>query len=68
MFRILPDEFYGIKVRQGTRCRIHHNTIETNFSMEFPFENDEDNEIDHNVCHGTISIPRYAGGAVPKSG
>ena len=61
-------EFYGIKVRQGTRCRVHHNTIETNFSMEFPFENDEDNEIDHNVCHGTVSIPKYAGGGVPKSG
>ena len=61
-------EFYGIKVRQGTRCRVHHNTIETNFSMEFPFENDEDNEINHNVCHGTISIPKYAGGVVPKSG
>ncbi len=62
------QEFYGIKVRQGTRCHIHHNTIETNFSMEFPFENDEDNEIDHNVCYGTISIPKYAGGVVPKSG
>jgi nitrous oxidase accessory protein len=61
-------EFYGIKVRQGTRCRVRHNTIDTNFSMEFPFENDEDNEIDHNVCHGTISIPKYAGGVVPKSG
>ncbi len=62
------DEFYGIKVRQGTRCHVHHNTIETNFSMEFPFENDEDNEIDHNVCHGTISIPKYVGGVVPQSG
>ena len=62
------EEFYGIKVRQGIRCHIHHNTIVTNFSMEFPFENDEDNEIDHNVCHGTISIPKYAGGVVPKSG
>ena len=61
-------EFYGIKVRQAKRCRVHHNTIETNFSMEFPFENDEDNEIDHNVCHGTVSIPKYAGGGVPKSG
>ena len=61
-------EFYGIKVRQGVRCHIHHNTIEANFSMEFPFENDEDNEIDHNVCHGTISIPKYAGGVVPGSG
>jgi hypothetical protein len=61
-------EFYGIKVRQAKRCRIHHNTIETNFSMEFPFENDEDNEIDHNVCSGTISIPKHAGGPVPPSG
>jgi len=39
------DEFYGIKVRQGKRSRVHHNTIEVNFSMEFPFENDEDVEI-----------------------
>ena len=62
------DEFYGIKGRQGKRCHIHHNTIKVNFSIEFPFEGDEDNEIDHNVCHGTISIPKYAGGAVPKSG
>ncbi len=61
-------EYYGIKVRQAKRCHIHHNTIETNFSMEFPFENDEDNEIDHNVCHGTISLPKHAGGPVPKSG
>jgi Right handed beta helix region len=62
------QEFYGIKVRHGVRCRIHHNTIATNFSIEFPFENDEDNEIDHNICHGTISVPKYAGGVVPKSG
>jgi hypothetical protein len=62
------DEFYGIKVRQGKRCRVHHNTIEVNFSMEFPFENDEDIEIDHNICHGTISIPKHAGGPVPESG
>lgn len=61
-------EFYGIKVRQAKRCRVHHNTIETNFSMEFPFENDEDVEIDHNVCHGTLSIPKHAGGPVPASG
>ena len=62
------DEFYGIKGRQGKRCRIHHNTILVNFSIEFPFENDEDVEIDHNVCHGTVSIPKYAGGPVPQSG
>ena len=62
------DAFFGIKGRQGKRCHIHHNTIEVNFSIEFPFENDEDVEIDHNVCHGTISIPKHAGGPVPKSG
>lgn len=62
------QEFYGIKCRQGKNCRVHHNTIEVNFSMEFPFENDEDVEIDHNVCSGTISIPKHAGGPVPKSG
>ena len=62
------DEFYGIKVRQGKKCRVHHNTILVNFSLEFPFENDEDNEIDHNVCSGTISIPKHGGGPVPTSG
>lgn len=67
--QVAPERgYYGIKVRLGKRCHIHHNAIETNFSMEFPFENDEDNEIDHNVCHGTISIPKHAGGPVPKSG
>ena len=62
------DEFYGIKGRKGTRCHIHHNTFKVNFSMEFPFEGDEDMEIDHNICEGTISIPKYAGGSVPASG
>ena len=37
-------------------------------TIEFPFENDEDVEIDHNVCTGTVSIPKYAGGAVPARG
>ena len=60
--------FYGVKVRQGKRSRIHHNTIEVNFSIEMPFENDEDVEIDHNICAGTISIPKHAGGPVPESG
>ena len=62
------DEFYGIKGRQGKQSRIHHNTIEVNFSIEFPFENDEDVEIDHNICAGTISIPKHSGGPVPASG
>lgn len=62
------DEFYGIKVRQGKRCRIHHNTIEVNFSIEMAHENDEDVEIDHNVMHGTLSFPKHSGGSVPASG
>lgn len=60
--------YYGIKGRQGKRLKIHHNTIETNFSIEFPFEGDEDVEIDHNILHGTVSIPKHAGGSVPASG
>jgi hypothetical protein len=60
--------YYGIKGRQAKRVHIHHNTIETNFSIEFAFENDEDVEIDHNICHGTISIPKHGGGPVPASG
>lgn len=62
------DSFFGIKGRQAKRCRLHHNTIGVNFSIELPFENDEDVEIDHNICQGVISIPKYAGGSVPKSG
>jgi len=62
------DAFFGIKGRQGKRSRIHHNTIGVNFSIEFPFENDEDMEIDHNICAGTISIPKHAGGRAPTSG
>mgnify|MGYP000969632955 CR=1 FL=1 len=67
--RTAPHEhYYGIKGRQGKRLRIHHNTIGVNFSIEFPFENDEDIEIAHNVLHGTVSIPKHAGGPVPASG
>ena len=62
------EHYYGIKGRQAKRCRIHHNTIEAGFSIELPFEGDEDVEIDHNVLHSTISIPKYAGGHIPKSG
>ena len=50
------DGHYGIKGRQFKNCRIHHNTIAVNFSIELPFENDENVEIDHNVCHGTLSL------------
>lgn len=51
------EHYYGIKGSQGKSLKIHHNTTETNFSIEFPFEGDEDIEIAHNVLHGTVSIP-----------
>ncbi len=67
--RSAPNKhYYGIKGRQGKRLKIHHNTIETDFSIEFPFENDEDVEISHNILPGTVSIPKHAGGPVPPGG
>lgn len=63
-----PRAHFGIKGRQGKRCRIHHNMIGFGFSIEFPFEGDEDMEIDHNVLRGAVSIPKHAGGKVPESG
>ena len=59
---------FGIKGRGGRRIHIHHNTIEVNFSIEFPFEGADSFEIDHNILKGVISIPKYAGGKVPESG
>ena len=59
--------YYGIKGRGFYRCRIHHNTIMVNFSIELPFEFDEDVEIDHNVLWGWISVPRVES-PVPSSG
>ena len=64
-----PNErYYGIKGRQARRVHIHHNTIEAGFTIELPFESDEDVEIDHNILLAAVSIPKYAGGPVPKSG
>jgi nitrous oxidase accessory protein len=59
---------YGIKGRGGRRIHIHHNTIGVNFSIEFPFEGADSFEIDHNILHGVVSIPKYAGGNVPERG
>ncbi|MEL7338515.1 MAG: right-handed parallel beta-helix repeat-containing protein, partial [Planctomycetota bacterium] len=55
---------FGIKGRGGRRVHIHHNTIGVNFSIEFPFEGNEDMEIDHNILHGVVSIPKHGGGKV----
>lgn len=59
---------YGIKGRGGRHIHIHHNTIGVNFSIEFPFDGADRFEIDHNILHGVISIPKFAGGKVPESG
>ncbi|MEM8734910.1 MAG: glycosyl hydrolase family 28-related protein, partial [Planctomycetota bacterium] len=37
--------FFGIKGRKWSESRIHHNTINTSFSVELPFENDRAVEI-----------------------
>ena len=64
-----PNEhYYGVKGREARRVRIHHNTIDAGFSIELPFEGDQDVEIDHNILLSAVSIPKYAGGPVPKSG
>ena len=59
---------FGIKGRGGRNIHIHHNTIGVNFAIEFPFEGADNFEIDHNILHGVVSIPKYAGGKVPESG
>ncbi len=59
-------EFYGIKGREARDVRIHHNTIDTDFAIELPFESDWRVEIDHNYLGGTVSVPKYAGGTIPE--
>ena len=54
--------FFGFKGIKGTNLRFHHNDVQVNFSLEFPFENDRGIEIDHNNFAGVISIPKHAGG------
>lgn len=68
IFKTGGENHYGFKGRQAKHCRFHHNTVEVNFSLEFPFENDEYNEIDHNYFAGEMSIPKYGGGAVVENG
>jgi nitrous oxidase accessory protein len=66
--RSMGNDSYGVKGREGREVRIHHNTIHTNFSIEFPHENDHTVEIDHNYLGGTLSIPKHGGGSVPAGG
>lgn len=62
------NNFYGIKGREGKNSSIHHNTINVDFAIEFPFENDHTMQIYQNVCRGAISIPKSAGGVFPSGG
>lgn len=62
------SNFYGIKGRQWSDSSIHHNTIDTNFAIEFPFENDQGVEIAHNYLDGVVSVPKYAGGLELEAG
>ena len=60
--------FYGFKGRELKQSRIHHNTIMVNFSIELPFDDNYDVEVDHNYLDGWISMPKYAGGSNAPSG
>ena len=59
---------FGVKGRKWNDSRIHHNSIENNFSIELPFENDRDVEIDHNDLRGAVSVPKFEGGVVLDDG
>ncbi len=59
------NDYYGIKGREGRQVHIHWNTIDTNFAIEFPFDNDHEVEIDHNFLGGAVSIPKHSGGSFP---
>lgn len=62
------SNFFGIKGEQMRFTKIHHNTIEVSFSLEFPFRNDEQVEIYNNYLRGVVSIPKFAGGTVFTNG
>jgi hypothetical protein len=61
-------ELFGFKGREGKNLRFHHNDVQVGFSLEFPFEKDQEIEIDHNRFVGPISIPKADGGPVYKDG
>lgn len=63
-----PDEVYGIKGREFRNVVIAFNTIRTFFSIELPFENDYYVDIENNYLGGAVSVPKFAGGALPPTG
>lgn len=60
--------FFGFKGYGGRNCRFHHNRVNVDFSLEFPHDNNQHMEVDHNAFSGTISIPKHSGGTVPSEG
>ncbi|BAM02803.1 right-handed parallel beta-helix repeat-containing protein [Phycisphaera mikurensis] len=56
------DNVFGVKGREFRDVDVHHNTIDTNFAIELPFENDERVTIRHNFLDGTVSLPKFGGG------
>ena len=53
---------FGVKGRKATNVLIANNTIETNFAIELPFENDANVVIRNNHLGGVVSVPKFAGG------
>jgi hypothetical protein len=61
-----PRRAYGIKGQQGTEVQIYNNTIETDFSIEFPFNVIRRFDIHNNRLAGRVSVPIRGGGNSPN--
>lgn len=57
-----PDSFFGVKGHKAADTRIFDSTVNVNFSIEFPFENDLRLETLRNFRTGVVSAPKFAGG------
>lgn len=52
--------------RWAPQCPVSHNTVEPcYFAVESPHENERGFEIDHNLLHGAVSVPKGGQGADP---
>jgi hypothetical protein len=60
-----PGNVFGVKGREFRNVRITNNTIRTSFAIELPFENDYYVDIENNYLDGEVSVPKWAGGALP---
>ena len=55
VLRLIRENFMALKVVVLQICNFHHNDVQVNFSLEFPFENESRAiEIDHNNFIGVI--------------